>query len=432
MAGRVIVLACVAACGFPRPADVLDNVPTDADPAMTIHVAPNGDDANDGFVLPVKTVKHALGLATVNLAIGRVELAPGRYSTAQGETFPYTVPPNLTVAGPAGGGAILVGSGTEVALTVESATLQDLEFESFALVLAVTGKTHLTRLRVRLSSVAVRGDMAANIVAQDLDLSGVKGACGTAIELNSSTSLLLERLTTQFYAISTKVSDQAELSMSKANIAGDSTCTLGAGTAAFSVASSGPFTLTDSIIDGGNIGVYVSGRPGVHTRISGTTIRNVVRVAANVTGDLDVNGGLLSSNPIALNAGGGVVALHDVAFVRGGIQLGDGMITLRSCSITSSASDGTTGSAAYVFGQHASYDFGTVASPGNNTFQLNSAAGVEIEFGVSHVDAVGNTWRPGVQGADAAGHYSSQLVGPVGPMGASSNFIVGANATLQL
>lgn len=127
-----ILLLCLAACGFPRPADIGGSGPGDDDGSggaeTVLRVSPSGDDANDGITQPVKTFKHALGLAALNAQISKVVLASGRYSTESGETFPYMVPMSLTVSGPAGGGAIFAGNGTEPGLTLQNASLEDVEF----------------------------------------------------------------------------------------------------------------------------------------------------------------------------------------------------------------------------------------------------------------------------------------------------------------
>lgn len=62
-----------------------------------------------------------------------------------------------------------------------------------------------------------------------------------------------------------------------------------------------------------------------------------------------------------------------------------------------------------------SVDFGTAASPGNNTFEVPAASPAIAYLAsagpLTHiVYLVGNTWKPNVQGADAAGHYPSMLV----------------------
>lgn len=54
-------------------------------------------------------------------------------------------------------------------------------------------------------------------------------------------------------------------------------------------------------------------------------------------------------------------------------------------------------------------DLGTTSEPGGNTFRDNVIAGLEIIRIPGDTGAIGNTWEPGVDGADATGAYS----GPV-------------------
>src|SRR5215470_9701040 len=93
-------ITLLVACNFPKPADVageagpsdaslpgeaapdsalVDGTPIDAapdaapdapdPPGTVLHVSPTGDDANDGLTMPVKTLKHAIGLAAANSTI---------------------------------------------------------------------------------------------------------------------------------------------------------------------------------------------------------------------------------------------------------------------------------------------------------------------------------------------------------------------------
>ncbi|HMG23919.1 MAG TPA: hypothetical protein VK607_21440, partial [Kofleriaceae bacterium] len=92
--GISLLVSLLVACGFPRPSnvggddgpvpgDAADPVPGDAsEPGLVVHVSPAGDDANDGLVSPVKTVKHAIGIAAANTEITRIVLASGTYSAA--------------------------------------------------------------------------------------------------------------------------------------------------------------------------------------------------------------------------------------------------------------------------------------------------------------------------------------------------------------
>ena len=63
------------------------------------------------------------------------------------------------------------------------------------------------------------------------------------------------------------------------------------------------------------------------------------------------------------------------------------------------------------------YDFGTSASPGNNTFNPSAreGAGLNISYDGLAVQSAGNTWVPNEQGADANGKMpANTLWGPVG------------------
>lgn len=57
------------------------------------------------------------------------------------------------------------------------------------------------------------------------------------------------------------------------------------------------------------------------------------------------------------------------------------------------------------------FDFGTAADQGGNRLVGNTMAGIRLEVqDIVAVDASGNVWNPGVQGADAAGLYTSGTV----------------------
>jgi hypothetical protein len=71
-------------------------------------------------------------------------------------------------------------------------------------------------------------------------------------------------------------------------------------------------------------------------------------------------------------------------------------------------------------------DLGTISDPGNNTFVNNGTTSVAFGSngaGNSIVSAVGNTWNPNTQGADASGHYTQHvLVTRESPIAFGKNF----------
>lgn len=148
----LLLLLLFTACGFPRPPDVGDDGPGDSPaPGITVHVSPSGDDANDGLTQPVKTLKRAIAIAGTNTTITMIALDAGSYRAAMGETFPYTVPANVTIAGPATGGAVLVGSTVEDGLKIDTGGLQDLEMDNFTVAVTVTGRVELAGIHVKNS-----------------------------------------------------------------------------------------------------------------------------------------------------------------------------------------------------------------------------------------------------------------------------------------
>ncbi len=95
VASIALLLLTTASCGFPRPPDVVGDAPGGPDgsagPVVTIHVSPSGDDSSDGFTSPVKTLKHAIGLAAASVQTTQIILATGTYSTSSGETSMHWV-----------------------------------------------------------------------------------------------------------------------------------------------------------------------------------------------------------------------------------------------------------------------------------------------------------------------------------------------------
>ena len=79
-------------------------------------------------------------------------------------------------------------------------------------------------------------------------------------------------------------------------------------------------------------------------------------------------------------------------------------------------------------------DLGTAADPGGNTFQNNTKYGLQSDVtgNGTAVPAVGNTWMPNVQGADANGHYATATVsGPTPATQPENYYITGAGRSIQ-
>jgi hypothetical protein len=462
---RLSIALCLSvaipACGFPRPPAITDDatpagdaapgsdavpgsdaatgidaaasdaaISIDARPGTTIHVAGTGDDSNDGITAPVKTLKHAIGLAAANDQITGIVLASGRYESAAGETFPYTLPVNIILSGPAGGGAILAGTNTEPGMIVGAGALQDLELESFTVAVTATGTSRLTNLHIRTDMLAIRAESTARLTADNVDITGTVSACAAGIELNGSATLTSSMLATRNLKISVNAKDQSSLALSAANIVGDGACNAPFGV--LTVTTPNVFSLANSLLDGGNIGIWFSGTGNpTQATVKDTTIRNMKASAIATTKvTLEVTGGELSNVTSAIGASGGDIKLTGVAIKHTSdysVVLGDGgAFVMRRCTNTQNASG------VYLLGNMA-VDLGTDASPGNNVFQNGNATGVEIDAGYpGHVTAVGNTWRPSIQGGVIAGRCAARVVSGAVVYNGTSNYSVSASGSLQL
>jgi hypothetical protein len=420
---KVTMASCaVAACGFPRPADVPDDAV-----GLTVQVSTSGDDASDGLANPVKTVKRAIGLAAANKEITMIAVAGGRYEAATGETFPYTVPPNVTVAGPAGGGAILAGNKAGPGLILGSGTLKDLEFEDFTVAVTSNGQGQLTNVRVRASDIAVRGEAAARLMVNNLDITGAAGNCATGLEINGSADLVAIDFSARALGTSLRMRDQSTARLVRADVTGDASCTA---SPVLLVSSSASFSLDESILDGGVVGIdFRDAAAPTQVTLTNVTIRNAgAHALQGGTATVHMTGGVLSGNGNGgLSASGGAWTFADVEIKQNmafGIYLQNAVLLMHGCSVIGN------GTGIHVI-TSTSVNLGTSASVGNNVFQ-NRVLGISID-GAARADAVGNTWNPHVQGADSVGRYGSPAVvqGPV-PITLGNNFALGSDqSTLQ-
>lgn len=405
-----------------------------------VHVSNTGDDANDGLTLPIKTLKHAIGIAAASTKITKIVLASGHYATAAGETFPYTVPASVTIVGPAGGGAILTGSSTEPGMIVDAGTLQDLELEDFTVAITATGMARVTNVHVRTNMLAVRAETTAKLTLDNVDITGAVAACATGIELNGAAELASTMLATRSLGTTLNAKDEATINIANANITGDPGCTQ----TVMPITTNKSFILRDSIVDGGYIGISFSPRSSsVQATITNTIVRNLKNDAlgggTNLGGSvtLDMNGGELSNNGRGgLDAGGGTWSLTNVTMTQNvvfGVYFsGDvsvpTLLTMRGCTVSG------TSDAIYLFDQAAA-DLGTATSPGNNTFQSSLGVGLDIDGAAQpHIDAAGNTWRA-VQGADPQGRYpsgSAPISGPIDRVSGNNYAIRFGSVSLQL
>jgi hypothetical protein len=178
---------------------------------------------------------------------------------------------------------------------------------------------------------------------------------------------------------------------------------------------------------GGNsrVGAYVTLDQGIVTNNTGNGIESdngAVLLSLTVNRSLiDNNGGsgitlgdsatvTIGSTAITNNQGYG----FGLAVPNNTGNTYNSSVTMRGTQVTGNASAGVSISALY---SSTGFDLGKLNSPGGNTFTCNNTsatpgmANLVVSSAIWSVYAVGNTWTPTVQGADAAGHYSATGAG---------------------
>jgi hypothetical protein len=209
--------------------------------------------------------------------------------------------------------------------------------------------------------------------------------------------------------------------------------------ALFRVTSDASFTLNDSLLDGGPTGVLMNPPvAGFLATISSTTIRNMKVNAIGGGAPIGVpltfqmTGGEVSNNAgTAVDLGDGTWTFTNVTMRQNSalaVYLQNAHLIMRGCTITGN------GSGIDVF-NNSTADLGTPLSPGNNTFQGNTAISLALDGasgGATLVNAVGNTWNPRRQGTDDDGHYptTETITVPV-PFVSGNNFTIDAGWSLS-
>ena len=132
--------------------------------------------------------------------------------------------------------------------------------------------------------------------------------------------------------------------------------------------------------------------------------------------------------------------------IHGGIRISAAILTMKLRSVTFKNIGGTFADATDMYltaSTGSSFDFGTLADPGLNTFQTNGVgSGIRMQStnqaGIT-VQAVGNTWTPNVQGADVQGKYAPigtaktfDATGPIAVNSGAANYQLSTTTKLRL
>ncbi len=433
-------LALLAACGGGTPA---------VEPKEIYVKADTGLDTNAGTLdKPLKTIKKAL---EVWKAGKELVLLPAIYNEVSGETWKYDAPAGLIIKSTASG-VILESTAKTVAFNLSTAQIENINFRNFGPALVQnSGKQTLKGVTFE-SGVATNMTKSAeadwssisfkksSVSLSEASLMNLKGATfGTAFESISvagSAQLDLENASTPDgpSGLLVNVSGSAKASVKTSNVTGLNSSFSVGGSGQLSLLDCGVTSTTGSTINvgGGSLSVkggsfFAPNRSGieagsinnVNVSVDGTNI-NATEGISQAKGSLQVNNAQITTTRAAITSN----------YVSGSLN----SLSVRNSVLTTSGSNSNvilvTFSGSFI-------DLGSAASPGGNTF-INSSADLNPRtmVGISTVagttatmNASGNTWRPNVQGADAAGKYAAATV--TGPSPSGVNYYVDTGITLK-
>lgn len=86
--------------------------------------------------------------------------------------------------------------------------------------ITATGVAHVKNVHIRGSTLSVRAETSAKLTLDNLDITGIAGACDTGIELNGAADLAATTLATRNLATTLDAKDDTTVSVAGANIAG--------------------------------------------------------------------------------------------------------------------------------------------------------------------------------------------------------------------
>jgi hypothetical protein len=445
-----VTVAC-AACGSSER-DSADARAADAPRSSVLRVARDGDDAGDGTAQPVATLRRALGLALQHPEITDIELAAGRYEL--GDASDHSVPTTVKrLAGPPGGGAILVGTGAEsrtIALVVRAGRIEDLALESFATAIRVEGSATIANVRVAGSGAAIRGqyfrgrdedgDLKVQIDNLDVSRGDVPpGGCVIGVALDRPAELTLTGFAARgvdlaFQAPFDVTAAPSRVDISAANITSPGDLT--ACNAAVLELGASAFTMRDSVVEGGVFAV--NSYDDAVVAIKNSTFRNQ-GIAFIGGGTFELTDTMITGTGTALSPSAGTWSLAGVTITgnRTGIDFNGFRpkpltVALRRCDVSRNTGDGIELSG------NVDADLGTVAAPGNNVITANGDVGLNVVAATGtntappRITAVGNTWNASRQDADGDGRYIvvGTLDGPIAAA-AGNNFALVSGTSVQ-
>ena len=362
-------------------------------PAQNIYVSTSGADANAGTqAAPFRTWKRASQVAQSGTI---VNFAAGTYDTAGGDDFTQAIPNGVTLQRNGSGTVNFLGDGQHSLTFAGSGTLQNIVLTSFSSPMtASSGSQTIKGVTVSQPSEPIRvGGSAAMIISDASQISGAPAVNRFLVAVESSAQLTVRDST---------ITGSWESCLSPTS-AGEGINT--SGTAVLSlVGVTFAGTMNRSVVSRGLSTVSLTSSRLVSSCYAGIqALEN-----STVSSSNSVFNRVYGMDSASLTIDGGTVEFAN----SGGVQLHTtGRVSFRNVRFEG---------ALELFGP-ATYDFGTAASPGNNTFNPTSRndGGLTVQDDDLNladvlVLAVGNKWIPNVQGADANGNMPAQrLCDPV-------------------
>jgi hypothetical protein len=374
----------------------------DCTPMTDIYVSVSqGSDSNSGtLAAPLKTITRALAVAR---GAATVHVMAGTYSESSTSSDFFIVPDGVTVESYGGGTVTVAGPGK-------------LDSGGYALAFAFRGNGTVRGITVQDygDPFLMGGIGGATGGSQLLDaVNTVQNQGPITIRAASSTTITNSTLG-QVY-----VGDNAMLAVQGGSMTSPAgTCGAG-GMHLLDTSSTGAVTITGASLVSGSMSVAIgtvgSGPFGLVTIASSTLTGPCTRIDQlqgsleldndTMTGPMDVGGGSLTIN------GGSYSSTSAGVLLVVGNGYGNNSLKIRNATLSST-------SGAISLTQPGAYDLGTAQSPGNNILRSSTTPSPELQLegtGIS-VFASGNTWNPGIQGADSNGHFAAgtQSKGPIG------------------
>ncbi len=442
-------------------------------PPQTYYVDPiAGSDANKGTEnKPFRTLFKALTTAQPG---DTVSLGPGVYSQAtNGEQFGTTSQPipavsGLTILGALENGlpaSTLQGTGSEVGLSLQAnTTVKNLKLIHFdRAISAAQGQHSLSNLSLTRNAQGIwvgnfsQTTLAASAISLTAAATGVlvartgqftmdggsisgsasncaTGTTGLFVFGSGQATLKNGANLTNIAGAALAIQDTGMATLDTATISRTlpSGCTP---VASVRAAGSASLTLHSTIVrsmDGTNAG-GIEMQDNVQLTLDGGSVSRHTGTAIRVlgTGKLSVNGSSFTSNQIGIDASGAPQASITITGATLQYNKQAGIIAPAFKLRNSSVHDNGVG----IKINGPAVDLGTLADVGNNTIQNNTTTGVTFASSISSgsVNAVGNTWNPNIQGADANGHYTIHMkVIGIGDFAHGTNFdLPNSNFSIQ-